>query len=213
MTLNYDRLSETASVDAKRPLRVLPFEALDRDKRWLLKMHGDVEHPESIVLTRGDYLDFRTQSRALASLAKALLMTKHLFFVGFGLSDDHFHEIVHDVRKGWPAKDAKKFIGTALVLGNPAIHRAIWGEDLEIVSFDAETIDGKSRKLEVFLDVLGAYSSSGEAFMMDPRYESELTEAECQINSSLRELAAMPTDKQWDTGQGRRLRATLADLG
>ncbi|MFW0772756.1 SIR2 family NAD-dependent protein deacylase [Paenarthrobacter nitroguajacolicus] len=57
---------------------------------WLLKLHGSVSKPDTIVLTRDDYLGFNSSRAALSALVKAHLLTHHLLFVGFGVADDHF---------------------------------------------------------------------------------------------------------------------------
>lgn len=75
--LNYDELFETASADAGVPRTVIPDGAREND-HWLLKLHGSVKNPESIVLTRDDYLGFNTSRNALSALVKATLMTQHL---------------------------------------------------------------------------------------------------------------------------------------
>ena len=67
--------------------------------RWLLKLHGTITDPESLVLSRDDdpALPPRGQ-RTLGGVVQAMLLTRHMLFVGFSLTDDHFHRIVHDVR-------------------------------------------------------------------------------------------------------------------
>ncbi|WP_143347924.1 SIR2 family NAD-dependent protein deacylase, partial [Enterococcus faecalis] len=115
ITLNYDRLFETAAEDAGLPRAVIPGQHEGEHERWLLKLHGTVERPETIVLTRDDYLGYDSSRRALSSIVKATLATRHLLFVGFGLTDDHFHEIVHDVRRAFPASGNGP-LATALTL-------------------------------------------------------------------------------------------------
>lgn len=175
VTLNYDQLYEMASKDADRELAVLPFDGLASSNRWLLKMHGCVSHPESIVLTRGDYIDFRSQSATAASLARAILMTKHLLFVGFGLSDDHFHDLVHDVRA---SVQKGALFGTALVLGAGEGHRAVWGDQIDFETFSDGDRKAQTRDLEIFLDVLGAFATTTDSFVLDDRFETEIPDQE-----------------------------------
>lgn len=117
ITLNYDRLFETACGDAQRPGTVVPENIPAVGNDWLLKLHGSVSQPESIVLTRADYLGYNSNRDALSALVKAHLLTHHLLFVGFGLTDDHFHEIVHDVRRALPNNASNNHqMGTVLSL-------------------------------------------------------------------------------------------------
>lgn len=175
VTLNYDDLYERASADAGRSVAVLPFDGLADSDRWLLKMHGCVTRPKSIVLTRADYIDFRSQSATAASLARAMLMTKHLLFVGFGLSDDHFHDLVHDVGS---SREESTTFGTALVLGDGRGHRAVWGDRIQFVTFQDGEFEDQARELEIFLDVLGALSTETDSFVLDDRFASVIEEEE-----------------------------------
>jgi hypothetical protein len=42
-------------------------------------MHGDVNQPSSIVLSRDDYLGYDDHRSALAGIVQAMLMTKHMY--------------------------------------------------------------------------------------------------------------------------------------
>lgn len=120
ITLNYDTLFESAAADASLPRRVIPAdpegEESDHDERWLLKLHGSMTDPATIVLTREDYLGFNEDRAALTSLVKAMLMTRHLLFVGFGFADDHFHEILFDVRRAVRSQGAAELQATVVKL-------------------------------------------------------------------------------------------------
>ena len=70
---------------------MLPMSPIPSAKRWLLKMHGCVTRPEDIVLTRTDYIRYAESNAALGGIVQALMMTKHMMFVGFSLTDDNFH--------------------------------------------------------------------------------------------------------------------------
>ncbi|MDO5736162.1 MAG: SIR2 family protein [Propionibacteriaceae bacterium] len=226
VTLNYDRLYEAAWSDAwhdtTKPLRVLPWDSLKPSEPWLLKLHGDVGRPKSIILTRSQYLDFAVRQRGLASLAKALLMTKHLLFVGFGLSDDHFHEIVHEVRGIRPEPKRSGTTparsGTALVLGDGGIHAAVWGNDFDIVPFS--TTDATpdhvvaGRKLEIFLDVMVGLSGSDEPFTLDPRFQDAVDDRTLQSATRLSAAYEQLVEEQLgDTSPARRLRQLLLEFG
>src|SRR5205823_1648936 len=54
VTTNYDRLYEMAWQSVGREPVVLPYQLATASDYWVLKMHGSVEHPEDIVLTRTD---------------------------------------------------------------------------------------------------------------------------------------------------------------
>jgi hypothetical protein len=82
VTTNYDPLVEQAAADIGRQVRVLPFEEAVPGSPWLLKLHGDAAHPESVVLTREEYLQLGDTRAALAGVLQSLLLTRHVLFVG-----------------------------------------------------------------------------------------------------------------------------------
>ncbi|MCA9546178.1 MAG: SIR2 family protein, partial [Myxococcales bacterium] len=68
VTTNYDRLFEKASAAAGRPVAVLPWQPTHRPGPWLLKMHGCLEHPDDIILTRQNYVRYAVRNAALAGI-------------------------------------------------------------------------------------------------------------------------------------------------
>src|SRR5262249_56229382 len=80
VTTNYDQLFEVACKAVGRPPSVLPHAIRADAKRWVLKMHGCVSHPEDIVLTRGDYLGYADRRAALAGLVQAPVIPRPLPF-------------------------------------------------------------------------------------------------------------------------------------
>ena len=55
------------------------------ERGWLLKLHGCVTRPEEIVLSRDDYMAYDSSRSALAGIVQAMMLTKHMLFVGFSL--------------------------------------------------------------------------------------------------------------------------------
>ncbi|QYF91099.1 SIR2 family protein [Arthrobacter sp. PAMC25284] len=197
ITLNYDSLFETAAEDAGNPRNVIPGKGRDTVAKWVLKLHGSVEEPESIVLTRDDYLDYSATKEALSALVKAHLITHHLLFVGFGLSDDHFHEIMHDVRRALPAKEAGGNFGTALMLDSDSMRQHLWGKHLSLVSMaDPDSsepdVEQAARTLEIFLDALIAYSSDSHSFLLADAYDGGLSPDERKLREALLTLKSLP---------------------
>nr|BFE42578.1 SIR2 family protein [Pseudarthrobacter oxydans] len=200
ITLNYDTLFEKASKDAGSPRTVIPGEKPDdttaATHKWLLKLHGSIDKPETIVLTRDDYLGYSATREALSALVKAHLITHHLLFVGFGLADDHFHEIIHDVRRALPAQEAGGRFGSALMLKRDAMQEKLWGKHLNLIDMeDASSFESgtaaQARRLEIFLDALIAHASDSHAFLLAPHYSDGLTNEESALREALLEVAAI----------------------
>lgn len=198
ITLNYDQLFEWAAEDGQRPRRVVPGPPSD-EERWLLKLHGSVDEPESIVLTRDDYLGFNADRAALSSLVKATLMTRHLLFVGFGVQDPHFHEIVHDVRRAVPTE--QKFGTVLTTFKEDLIRQRLWERDLDFIHLETP------RLLEIFLDAVLAYGTSSHSYLLADGYGSSLSSADRAVSKSLKKMAeAIPhearTGAAWDAVWG-----------
>jgi len=103
-TTNYDELIEAAYLESRQPLRVSiteeQFKArrAERSPRRLVKLHGSIDQPDTIVLTRLDYARARAErTEMLSSLRNEMIDTAFLF-VGFSLSDPNFNLIHDDIR-------------------------------------------------------------------------------------------------------------------
>jgi hypothetical protein len=226
ITLNYDRLFETACSDAQRPRTVVPENIPAVGNDWLLKLHGSVSQPESIVLTRDDYLGYNSNRDALSALVKAHLLTHHLLFVGFGLADDHFHEIVHDVRRTLPNDASMKHqMGTVLSLFDEPLQKLVWKGKLDILpmsegalSSDSGETSGQTavaaagRKLEIFLDMMAAYATDNHSYLLAPAYNCGLSKGEEDLRQQLLELAGH--ERSTDTAEvWGVIDAALSELG
>lgn len=103
-TTNYDELIEAAYLDAGQPLRVSIKEEQFKARRsekpqpHLVKLHGSIDQPDTVVLTRLDYARARAgRTEMLTSLRNEMAETAFLF-VGFSLSDPNFNLIHDDIR-------------------------------------------------------------------------------------------------------------------
>ncbi|QCR20290.1 DUF429 domain-containing protein [Agrococcus sp. SGAir0287] len=220
ITLNYDRLFEQAAEDVGGDrLAVIADREVDPDaRRWLLKLHGTIEDPATIVLTRGDYLGFAASRGALSSIVKAHLITHHLLFVGFGFGDDHFHEIVHDVRR------AVRHVGehpsaTALQVRWDPLDAALLQGTARAVPMDVEGADFASatgwagRQVEILLDALVALSADSHDYLLREGFDSALTPDDKVLREHvLTFVEGLPQQARGSTAWGVVQRA-LAALG
>jgi hypothetical protein len=187
ITLNFDTQFEDASADIDDIRTIIPADGTSRGEtdKWLLKLHGSIRDPDTIVLTRDDYLGYSANREALSGIVKANLITHHLLFVGFGLTDDHFHQIIHDVRRAIPNSGKEKF-GTALTLAVDKLDETLWADQLEIIVMSAAGgIPDRSRQLEIFLDALLAYSTDGHSYLLDSGFTSSLTDEQSRLRAKV----------------------------
>lgn len=121
VTTNYDRLFDTAlsradarSQAAKQPLRRIydpdprsepesvPLDP-DEEKPILLKLHGDIETPKSIVVTEEDYLVFIQKMgdspvHPVHQSIRARMTTWPMLFIGYSLKDYNFRLLFRTLR-------------------------------------------------------------------------------------------------------------------
>lgn len=211
VTTNYDRLYEkaVAAVD-ELPAAVLPYEKVLPDRPWILKLHGDVEDPGRIVLTRRHFVRFDALTRPAGALLQSLLMTRHLLVVGVSLNDDNVVRLAHEVQSYREEYKLTGSFGTLLDLDGQDLRRELWADQLEWLTLSGDDIATRARKLEIFLDAVSAHSSLNRAWLLDRRFEDLLTENGKRRAKAARKLFGMlrPESETWG-----ELRSTLEDLG
>ncbi|QYG95203.1 SIR2 family protein [Iamia sp. SCSIO 61187] len=189
VTTNYDTLFEQAWRDAGHTSHVvLPDQSAQGAPAWLLKLHGSIGAGRAVVLSRDDYLRFEGEGVALAGIVQAMLLTRHMLFVGYSLSDDNFHRLVHQVRRAVGPADARpesKPFGTALAPGPPSLVSDLWAGDIDVVN-----VGGSSGPREVarLIDLIGAEAEGGSAHMVDDAYTSVLSADERALRAALLEV-------------------------
>ena len=96
ITTNYDKLLETAytaSRDGDTPSLLTHDDeeglglSLFDNPFFILKAHGDIARPETIVLTSSDYRTITHERPAFNAVFSALLMTNAILFLGYSISD------------------------------------------------------------------------------------------------------------------------------
>lgn len=191
VTTNYDCCFEHAWRDAGRTdVAVLPKDTSRRRRNWLLKLHGSVDDPERIVLSRDDYLRFESDGVALAGLVQAMLLTRHLLFVGYSLSDDNFHRLVHQTRAAIGATDVEvEAFGTALTLEPPGFFDELWTGRVEVVS-TADEGQLAARALAILLDRIGALAAAPAAHLLNLEYDRVFDDDERALRTTLQDVLA-----------------------
>lgn len=177
VTTNYDRLYEKAfrmQRGREHVARILPWQRARAGKHWILKMHGDLERPKSIVLTREQFVSFDAETRPAGALLQTLLMTRHLLFVGASLSDDNVIRLAYEVQSYRRKHDLSGAVGTLLDVDDDDVRRQLWLGQVTWLPMAGGDIQERSRTLEIFLDALAAYASSNASWLLDERFEALL---------------------------------------
>jgi SIR2-like domain len=220
VTTNYDPLVELAAAGIGRTLTVLPHGEAEPGAPWLLKLHGDAAHPESVVLTREEYLKLGDARAALAGVLHALLLTRHVLFVGTSMLDDDLIRIAHQVRSaldvdgGAGGGGARRRSGTVLTLREDRARALLWERDVDTVPMSpADTPPAEAaRRLEVLLDLVGCLSTPPTGYLLDPAYRGLLSDAETVLAESLRGVAEHLSDEE-ESWAGAEVAALLRRLG
>ena len=215
-TTNYDDLFERAWTAVGRRPAVLPFEPVQADRPYLLKLHGDLIRRRNVVLTRDQYLRFDGANGALAGVVQGLLMTRHVLFAGFSLADENFLYLVDEVRR---VREDDRILGTALALVDEPLRRRLWEGELHYRAFGARPADARrteevlaeaARRMEIFLDLVAHEATDDASFLLDRRFEHLLSTEELRLSSAVTELSHLPLP---DGAAGRCVRALLRQLG
>lgn len=97
ITTNYDHLIE----DVKHP-NVSNYTVIECDgdllekngHRYIIKMHGDIDKLEEIVLKEDDYLKYSQNHTLIETYIKSLLVDKTFLFIGYSLNDNNLSLIM-----------------------------------------------------------------------------------------------------------------------
>ncbi|GAB2594143.1 hypothetical protein GCM10009593_38540 [Microlunatus antarcticus] len=98
ITTNWDFLLETSYARAGKYCMPIVSEdqlAVQGDRAWvrLLKLHGDLNHPNRIIATEEDYDGFLTRYPLLATYLSSMLIDNTAFFIGYSLDDPDLRQI------------------------------------------------------------------------------------------------------------------------
>ena len=211
VTTNYDRLYEVAAGATRRPATtVLPWQRTTGRDPWILKMHGDVRRPASIVLTRRHFVRYDATTRPAGSLLQGLLMTRHLLMVGASLNDDNVVRLAHEVQAFREDHNLRGPIGTMLDVDGDSARRALWSKELKWVTFPGEKVAARARRLEIFLDHVARMASDDASWLLDPRFSALLDADERELAEEARALRRRIAG---EGGAWSRLSLVLESLG
>ncbi len=214
VTTNFDSLYERACTlpgpGAQAPAR-LPYEAAEEGRPWLLKLHGDLDVGD-LVFTRADYLGAERNRAALFGIVQALLVTRHLLFVGYSLSDEDFHRLVDEIGTALQGND-HPHLGTVLVIDDP-LWRDLWAGSLDIVEVGgSDDPAANAHQLQILLDLVNHLASDRTRFLLDPRFRGLLDGDEERLGSEIADLAEHVEDLPEDSIVRTAVERLLRELG
>lgn len=98
ITTNYDHLIENVKVPNISDYFVVKDDSdlltEKAGRKYIIKMHGDIDNLESIVLKEDDYLNYSKNHELIEMYIKSLLIDKTFLFVGYSLNDNNLKLIL-----------------------------------------------------------------------------------------------------------------------
>lgn len=214
VTTNYDVLFERAWDGAGRSHVVLPGQSARDAPAWLLHLHGSINDPGRIVLSRDDYLRFEGEGTALAGLVQAMLLTRHVLFVGYSLSDDNFHRLVHQVRGvvGPAEQRPGDEFATAVSPDPPSLANDLWSGDVRFVTTDTGGVTDV-RRLAVLLDYVAFESSASSTHLLDESFKAVFNDEEWKLRECIKRVQVAASSPRVRPALRRAVNDALSEFG
>jgi SIR2-like domain/CHAT domain len=165
VTTNYDKLLErsyataggfpkTPTHDDVEQLGPLLFDG----SFFILKAHGDIDRPDTMVLTSRDFQNIIHANPAFNAMFSAILLTKAVFFVGYSLNDPDFRLLMDSQLTTFKGNVPERY---ALMSGVGPVERdLLWRTaQIRVVAYD----DGRHEQVLEFLQALQAAIPDPEA--------------------------------------------------
>lgn len=97
ITTNFDHLLEktkSANINAFQVVYNDSKLLANNSQRYIIKMHGDIDDPKSIILRENDYLQYEQSHPIISNYIKSLLADHIFLYVGYSLNDYNLNIII-----------------------------------------------------------------------------------------------------------------------
>lgn len=144
LTTNYDRLIERYFEGRGDAVHSLWLESHiaqynERDALQVVKMHGHIDDPRSIVLSRDDYERYAPNHRLLYSLVSVLFSTRTVLFLGCSLTDPNIVTLLEELKRRTGGFSRDHYI--LLYQPAPTETRSLRSLGLQVIGCSAATRD------------------------------------------------------------------------
>lgn len=166
-TTNFDNLLEQAAWDARIKYHVVVNEAdvsfNDTSTLQIVKLHGDLAHPESLVIATPEYESFFRRRPALSDLVKVELQTRTVLFLGYSFNDENLRQILS--RIGNESCTFQRNLYSIQLNPKPLVVRALEHRGVKTISVstDSKLLDAE-KEIETWLR-----DFSSRVFMIERR--------------------------------------------
>lgn len=138
ITTNYDHLIE----NVKNP-SISDYVVIKNDsdllsekvnRKYIIKMHGDIDEIENIVLKEDDYLNYSKNHELIETYIKSLLIDKIFLFVGYSLNDNNLKLILSYINYLADSLQTKRY-------KNYLVTNVLVNEERELKYWDSKKIE------------------------------------------------------------------------
>jgi SIR2-like domain len=95
ITTNYDTLLESIFTNHDPIVGQKVF--MGSEMATILKIHGSITDPNSLILTKKDYDKFEKKSKILAAKVLNLFTENPVFFLGYSITDDNVRRLLYNI--------------------------------------------------------------------------------------------------------------------
>lgn len=148
LTPNFDTLYETRAQEVESSaLRVCHYSDrsvaahVREERNLLIKTHGSMSDPASLIFSRCDYVRARTRYRTFYDLVEALLRTHTFLFVGCGIDDSDMRALLETYGAEHPGAEQHYFVTAADTFSDLTAAVLQDALNLHIVRYAAPTSD------------------------------------------------------------------------
>jgi hypothetical protein len=166
-TSNYESLIERAWLEQRKRLDVKSCDKdLVRENPWahgiLYKMHGTVEHPADVVISKGDYEAYRRKCPGFLHLLTGQLVSRRMLFLGISFTDPNLNHLFTVMREAFEDTPPEHYTivrrpkrsdyKTTALFDYAKRRHALWVDDLQNYGIQAVEVD----QYEEVDEILGA---------------------------------------------------------
>ncbi|KUI15390.1 hypothetical protein AU191_06645 [Mycolicibacterium acapulense] len=143
-------------------------------------------------------------------IVQALLVTKHLLFVGYSLTDEDFHELVDEIRTALgPIAGSQRQLGTVLTISYSPL-ADLWKDLLRVEQLGTRG-EPPGRRLQMLLDRVAHLATPRHTYLLDKEFDGLLTDDERVLKGRLKEVERVVADS--DSHAASTVRQILETLG
>lgn len=140
LTTNIDRLLERAFPQSWSPL-VRPTGDLAQQRNVIVKLHGTLDGPDKWIFTREQYEDAYYNHPTYRSYFSTMLHAYHMMFVGYGLDDGDFNQLLASIRATSRNQPPRHFAFIDAASIRPDRRRKLQDAGIRIISYRVQDGD------------------------------------------------------------------------